>query len=285
MILKSDNNTVIWFDDLTTLATASVPEHNLDVWRDYVSNDSEGRGWWGIDGGIEAVRKTVELYGWKDGYKRGMEAIGSFKAPRLPQYKRKKVRADQGHALDIHSVMSGQLHRAWEASEKQHQNVLSMKGHVNILIDVSANGYVGSGSFFWRGAVGCILAKALIESGRHVRVMACDSTTGLGNNRCYRTINIVTVIKEFTAPLDLNRLFSMTALAGFYRYYYFKACIMIEDKVHGFGGAGELHAKDINHFLDDTPILVVKDIWDKKQANSKLQELSAKIEGGKYDGR
>lgn len=285
MILKSKYNTVIWFDDLTSLALAQVPEHNLEVWRDYTRKDYRGDArWWGVSGGIPAVRKLVELTGWSDGYKIGMAAIGSFQSPRLPQYKRKRIKSSQGHAIDIHAVMAGNLDRSWEASVKEYTNSLSMKGHVNILIDISSHGGVSGPQFFWRGAVGCILAKALIESGRHVRIMACDSTTGLGSKACYNVINIVTVIKEFTSMLDMNRLFSMTALAGFYRYYFFKACLLIDEPVEGFGNPGALYSKDINHFLDGTPILLVKNIWSRKQANLKLKELSAKIEGGNYSG-
>ena len=294
-LVNYDNNNacVHWYENITQLANQQVSDINRHRWNDIVIahyTKSGSTGWFGVGGGIAELRKYCELEGWNEGVQKGLESLGDLPVPKLPSFRRKKIRASSGNALDIHRVYSGDLSKAWE-STKREQSLTKMtyRGHVNIIIDLCANCTVSAEAMFWRGAVGCLFAKSLIQSGRHVRVIAAATADrpldwGYGRESGYGEVTIATVIKDWNYPLELNSLFASTALAGFFRYYYFKSiCALPHSVDSGLGRSTEFKVDHLNYYLDSTTCLIVENIWDKDQAISRSAQFVRQIEEGISD--
>ena len=287
---KGSNKTVIWNESLTSLANIQVSGVNEELWSSYMYRHGQDTShqtlrWFGMRT-VKELREAVELYGWSKGVAKAKSVIKSFESPKLPQYRRKRVWGSQGHTLDIHRVLAGDLDHAWQSSHREVSNRLAMKGTVNIVIDIGSNQNVNNITYFWRGAVGLMLAQSLIKSGRSVRIIAvdCTSRATLEDVPNMNKLIIATVIKGFSESLNINKLFSVTSLSGFYRYYYFKAQLSIPCRANdSFGTAVDFDVDDIDYFLDSSPCLVISNIWSEQQANSKLQSLAKQIEGGSYE--
>ena len=286
---ENNDTCVHFYENITQLANQQVSDVNMSYWQDLVTQDYStyrSTSWLGVPGGIPEVRKYVELDGWEAGVAKGMEALGNLPVPKLPTFRRKKVRAASGNALDIHRVYGGDLSTAWESTKREQSlTKMAFKGHVNIIVDLCANANVGAEAMFWRGAVGCLLAKSLIQSGRHVRIIAAatvENPCGYRNrDRGYGRVTVATVIKDWNYPLELNSLFASTALAGFFRHYYFKS-IMAMPKIveRGIGQAMEFKMEHLNYHIDSTTCIIVESIWNKEQALSRAEAFVKQIENG-----
>lgn len=284
--------TLIWNEDLTTLATLPVHEMNQALWNKYMSflaekDEYSSVSWLGVPGGVAELREKVELKGWSEGVSIARKLIRKFEVPSLPHFRRKRIKSSQGHALDIHAVYRGDLSRAWESSKREQIRNCAMRGYVNIIIDVGVNSSSDNNKYFWRGACGCILAEALINSGRNVRIIAVDCTSEIADSFIFpdsKKLIVAVVIKKFQECFDINKLFSFTALSGFLRYYFFKASYAPAYQArNSFGSSTNFEAEDIEDFLDGSTCITISNLWSHEQVNDRLGQLAEQIRSGKFE--
>ena len=272
-----------YYDSFSSIANIQVPKHNMSKWRDTVSHNSYR--WLGVEGGRAKLREIVELYGWQKGVDDGLQALGEISAPTLPSIKKKKCFSSYGHTLNIGRMYSGSLTKAWRSTKRElSAKKYNKKGLTNLIIDFSSNCNVNSEAFFWRGALGIVLAQALMASGRKVRILACCSCDGLKKGRASRklgekNLTIAMLVKDYTQRIEYNTMFAITALSGFFRHYIFKAFLSQPYKVtSGLGHASELKISRLNPILDDNPIIMVENIWDKATAIRKANNITKELE-------
>jgi hypothetical protein len=287
---ENNKSVVHWFNDITSISNHPVSEANQDTWRDYILGSYEedrSLNWFGVNNGIAGVRDAVELRGWEYGVKHGEKTLGVLPVPKLPSIKRRKTRGSSGSALDIHRVYSGDLSKAWESTRREISlNKFSNKGHVNIIIDVGGNCGTSAESMFWRGAAGSLLTKALIASGRNVRVIAVATVVGSVDTEYekYQFNNLTTalVVKDFNQYLDLNSLFACTAMAGFFRYYGFKSILSQKRKCLGnLGRAVTVNVDSLDYYMDGSTSILIENIWSEYDAKQRISHLLSLVEQGK----
>ena len=270
---ENQNSTLQYYDCFSTLANQQVHANNMADWQDTVSSHSpEGstcKNWYGTNT-VAELRGMLELYGWGEGAIAGQQKFGHIKAPPLPSIKRKRCKGSQGHTLNIQAIYNGKFDKAWNTTRKSSAGARKKKtGNVNVVIDIGGSCSLDSSVFFWRGAVGVMLAKALQKSGRNVRILVAASAQGYTTESGPGTDYLCTVIncKDFGEPVALDRLFAMTALSGFFRYYIFKAwCSQQHRMSWGFGSPRTIEDSDLAPLVDDNPCIIVSDIWTESHA-------------------
>lgn len=280
MIIYENQNrcsTLQYYDCFSSLANQQVHKNNLGCWQETSRQTTGLKGWYGVDS-IAELRSIVELYGWPVGAIMGQEKLGHIKAPPLPSIRRKRCKAAIGHTLNMQAIYNGNFDKAWSSSTKENSNKTKMakKGNVNIVIEVSGSCMVDSGDFFWRGAVGVMLARALQKSGRNVRILVAGGsqnyTSAYGPGTDY--LQTVVCCKPYGQPLSLDRLFSMTALSGFFRYYMFKAwCSQPNRMREDFGSPKSITEQDLEPLVDKNPVIIVADIWNERDALQTVETL------------
>lgn len=209
------------FDSLQDALGAAVftSKSNQHKWADVETGaiSSDTVEWYGVAGGVAAVRRVIS-HGWADGaakVRAALEDLGGVPVPR--SVRRVRQWADQGDALDIHRVWSGQLDAAWQRTRR-----LQRPGsqQVTIAANVTAMAGVDGRELFWRGAAVLKLADLLTAAGYNVKIVAVRDTR-LAYTDGYGIVQRVTV-KEPTAPLDLDALAATVCLAGFFRTVLFQ---------------------------------------------------------------
>lgn len=273
MRMETEEKVVYYFDDLSSIANHQISPVNKDVWERYI-NSSHGNqeGWLGMP--RAQLREAIELRGWQEGVDRGLKLLGHIQAPKLPTYKRKRCHKTSGHSVNMQRVYNGR-EKFWRSSEKeQSNNKLAKKGHVTIFITVNGTTDKRGDSFFWNGALGCVWAKSLIESGRKVRIL-CGGQSKQCFNENNKRLVYITQCKRYDQPLDLHNLFSMTALAGFHRHYQFKVIAGAGYSIAGqsFGCSIDIDENDIADLLDDEPCILIENIHSLGDAERKAAEL------------
>ena len=279
IIDQEENCSIQYYDCFTTLANIEVSAENLDLWHSLIRSrpESENSRWYGTKN-ISELRNFVELYGWEEGAKKGLQLLGDIKAPSLPSIKRKRSRGATGHTINMTSVFNGNLDKAWSTTKKvTNSGRKKATGNVNIVIDIAANCNNSAEKFFWRGTVGCVLARALQKSGRNVAIYVCARA-----HRCAfdydlpgrEYVQTLIKIKEYGMPLAIDFLFASSALAGFFRYYVFKSwCALPYAVESGLGRSKTPETKLLSKFLDDKPVLLIHNIWDAEQAKEAVERL------------
>jgi len=276
--------TLCYYDSVSSIANVQVSEVNMDRWTHTIRNEDVS--WIGIAGGRARLREAVELYGWKEGVDRGLEAFGELTAPKLPSIRRKRGFRDYGHAINMSRVYSGSAHKAWSSSRRElTDKKISKKGLVNVVVDFSTSCRVGSDRYFWRGALGVLLAKALMNSGRKVRILAALSCTGFKSNgnpeksKGEKNLTSIIQVKDFIQPLEYNTMFAVTALAGFYRHYQFKVILSMPCRVGaGLGYPDTVVLDRMAPIIDDNPVIIIENIWDKETAKRKANNIVKELE-------
>lgn len=265
-----------YHDGFTSVANLEAHPNNLEKFRETTNRSQrEMKDWYGANSILE-LRTTCELHGWTEGLARGQHILGDIKAPKLPSYKRKRCKGMTGHSLNITAIYNGNFNKAWSTAKKIPTSDRTKKaGKVNIAISIDASCGKSAETFFWRGAVGCMLAKALQTSGRNVAMYTVANQRDLFVNGEFKYSLLLTKIKDYGYPLEMERLFSMTAYAGFYRYYMFKAMCAFEYKVDGgLGYPNHVSSELIQEAVqDDAPTIIVADIWNENQAKSAINTL------------
>jgi len=279
MIIHSDSNrTIQYIDNFTTLANCQVHSKNLDWWQSKVLGREDGSActrWLGVPSIVD-LRSIVELTGWEEGAITGEEKLGHIKAPALPSIKRKRSKGSYGHTVSMTSIYNGNFDKAWLTAKKINCDTRYKKsGLVNIVVDVCANSGRSSEQMYWRGAVASMLSKALQKSGRSTQIFIGASSKGLydDSGASYVTTTYIKC-KDYGYPIVLDRLFAMTALSGFFRYYIWKGWGSLPFKLaNGLGRHASLDESDLAYFTDKSPAIIVSDIWNEHQALSAVDTL------------
>jgi hypothetical protein len=208
---------------------------NASHWETTFSEDTPSRvqSWLGCSSYSEVER--LVKYGWAEGIAKIDEKMTEIQVPAPTSVKRRKVRDRFGDEVDIHSVLAGNLDRAWTRTTR---HPVSSIREVTLYIDISANAFVTAEQLFWRGAAGIIICDALENAGYSVKVVVYDYTIRPFDDFRYRDYSLLStvVVKEAHQPLNKSALASTSALAGFFRKYIFAS--HLADEIKAAGGLG-----------------------------------------------
>ena len=283
--IDGNNSTLLYFETLSELANLQVDPLNEEEWREQVNNKEREHSWFGMKG-IAEVREACELYGWDAGMEKGLAAFASLTAPQLPSLKRKRCYSSGGHTFDMQRLYSGKPEKAWRTSRReQSENKMAHKGLVNIVVNIAANCGVSADAFFWRGALAMLYAKALMESGRRARILAVMPVdrwvqSNPHDKKGDSHLMIAVEVKAYGQALNLGSMFAMTALSGFFRYYGFKAILSTPFKVSGgLGTSVSVKNELLEPLLDDSPALVIENIWSQEAAMAKSVDFTKELMG------
>ena len=189
--------------------------------------------------------------------------------------RRHKARGDFGDALDMQAVYSGNLSRAWERTVRD-QGVQQQSSNIIIAVNLTASASKSPEQFFWRGATASVLARALIQAGRNVKVQAYDWGTNVFTDS-RKDLQCFFVIKDFQDVLDYNKLFTITSHAGFFRYYVFNAMECTKFKTRSSLGR-PVHNRIPDELKGDQfKTILIDDIWDERQALEKINQFVKEV--------
>ena len=173
--------------------------------------------WLGIEGGHEGWRRYVRE-GAQTEQKRIRELAAKFKfnTPKGIRTKRRSTRGPQGDELDIHSVRSGNLDRAWRRTTKIEKKGKAKR--ITILYNTPIYAKHKFEQAFYGPAAAAILCDKLSEAKVAIEIIAMDWTDGIWGANPHgikKDLNVVR-IKNTSAPLSMAAL-AATATAGYTR--------------------------------------------------------------------
>ena len=284
MRFTNEEGTVSHFDSVYSMANIQVPECNMEIYRNLVNRYKENQeDWLGVEN-LSQLKEIVELYGWKKGVKKGKNIIEQITVPKLPSVKRRKKWGASGQMLNISRMYSGNVNKAWRSTYKElSEGVRAKRSPVTLVIDLCTSAWETSDSFFWRGALGTVLARALQKSGRNVRIIAAsriknDLESYRGSSTKDRQHIVLLDVKPYGQMVEFNTMFSVTALAGFFRYYFFKAYLSINASLSsGIGSVEKISEGDLDFLDDGNPMIVIENIWNEESALRKAKNLLDEI--------
>ena len=223
---KTGNMTTILWDSVTE------PESTLKGDWTESSNKSKAERFWERESdpswlGVATVNELRSVL--TKGYPAGVAklsklTVGDLLAPQ--DIRRRRVRSDQGDELDMQAVFRGDLSRAWSRTKRQSRTSVRS---VSIVIDLAGNANVTSNELFWRGAAGLRLADELTTAGYSVAVYGAAGASNITEEGSHNVCQLVE-IKAEDAPMDMDRLASLTCLAGFFRTSLFTGICFAADK-------------------------------------------------------
>lgn len=223
-------------------------------------------GWWGP--GMETpedVNRALDS-GWKEGAANMIQANKDLDIDiRVSRPRRKRVRRAFGDTLDMQRVWAGDLDTAWAATERG-ESMLPLK-HVCIALELNGNGFRSGDSFMWRGAAALALADLISESGRMVKIMMYGVT-----ERAYKDgkAHVYTVkVKDYTEPLDVERLAAAACMAGTYRHSIWRVRESRPDSGVASGYGQSVHGawKGLPNIDPDTEhVIWANDMWRARSA-------------------
>lgn len=244
-----------------------VEEHQKNKNHIAVRQKYSGMGDW-LGRGVKTIQDVDKIIrnGWPEGVREAMDIKERIERVLIsPKVLRKrKSRGDFGDEIDIQRVYAGDLERAWTRSTREMVVGVPV---IRILTGMGGESNKSPRDFFYKGVGVAILTDILEEQGYRVEIVAYDHGA-----RAYtdtqNTYYFEVPIKESREPLDLARLVTTTALAGFYRYYGFKAILsvnhtgswsmgrVIEAPPEGYAKAGDIILNNI--YSEDRVISVVE---------------------------
>jgi hypothetical protein len=186
----------------------------------------------------------------REGYPEGaalVEQLYEAIAPKLPRaidYRRQRVRSDQGASLDIHAVNRGALDKAWETTKRRAQ---AGTGLIRIAVDICGNGYVSAEQLRWRGIAALALSRAMTKSGYSVEIVAGQSGKNAYVSKPDLVGTITVTVKPRHAVVDTATLAATVCMPGFFRYLGFASIIRQADDIgvdviNGLGRAVRLES-------------------------------------------
>lgn len=215
------------------------------LWDSVTEPESTLKGDWQVEGNKKMAQKKWEResnHSWlgvstvaelrsvlTKGYPAGVKKLEQLTVGELPapqDIRRRRVRSDQGDELDMQAVYRGDLSRAWSRTKRQSRNSVRS---VSIVIDLAGNSGVTSDQLFWRGAAGLRLADELTTAGYSVAVYGAAGAAHINETGEHGVAQFVE-IKAEDAPMDMDRLASLTCLAGFFRTSFFTGILWAADK-------------------------------------------------------
>ena len=210
--------------------------------------------------------------GWKEGAAKMIQANKDLNIDiRVSRPRRKRVRRAFGDTLDMQRVWTGDLDTAWATTERG-ESMLPLK-HVCIALELNGNGNRSGESFMWRGAAALALADLISESGRMVKIMMYGVT-----ERAYKDgkSHVYTVkVKDYTEPLDVERLAAAACMAGTYRHSIWRVRESRPDSAVASGYGCSIHGAwkglpNINP--DDEHVIWANDMWNSSAARRWVEE-------------
>lgn len=224
-IEKTADRGDFWFQKYDSIhemkEAVSEFEHdgNARLWEEYES-DTRGKSWLGVNS-IGDVIKCVES-GWPEGLEQIKSVLENIEAPELPVLRRKRARGSFGDEVDMQRVYAGDLDRAWSTLVREEENSKYGYQTATLLVDVGSSGGYTSQQRLWAGACAIAISDALEKSGRPVRIVAYNTCSDL-TPETSRGSGVFVTVKEQGQRIDKEKLAATLCLAGFHRYYIFKA--------------------------------------------------------------
>lgn len=238
---------------LTAILWDSVTEPESTLKGDWTesSNKSKAERFWDRESepswlGVATVNELRSVL--TKGYPAGVAKLSKLTVGDLPapqDIRRRRVRSDQGDELDMQAVYRGDLSRAWSRTKRQSRNSVRS---VSIVIDLAGNANVTSNELFWRGAAGLRLADELTTAGYSVAVYGAAGASNYTEEGSQNVCQLVE-IKAEDAPMDMDRLASLTCLAGFFRTSLFTGICFAADKA-GLRVCSALGRSDNGHIAE-----------------------------------
>ena len=251
--MRSDKSKVVHthyhsVDELLCVANADNwnVKGNRDHFVDQVRGHGHSSSWHGIDGGFNAVMKTLTT-----GYKAGEQRIDTMLdtvRPHLPMavgIGRVIVKGDRGDALDIHAVNRGDLSRAWTSRKRL---LKAGKSRISIVVDICGNRWNHADTLAWRGVAGIALAEIMTKAGYQSELIAGLCTGDSFANRSTRVL-ITTTVKPFGVSADRGMLAATIALTGFFRTLGFTALLRAVDAENERASCGLGHAVQVDGMI------------------------------------
>ena len=188
---------------------------------DRATGGYRGADWYGIDGGVEAVKRTVgKTHEPMEKLMREFHAKLAAKIPRAVGVQRGIVRGMSGDALDYHAMLRGNHDKAWISSQRKLK-----RGHgiIRLTVDIGANCGTSSDVLQWRGVAGVSLAETLNKAGYSVEIVAGFAIKNHIVESYDDICTVCTVVKPRTAAINYGVLSSTIGLPGFFRLHGFYA--------------------------------------------------------------
>jgi hypothetical protein len=203
-------------------------DYNRSVLQRAVETPRQGGGvsWYGVES-LDKVKECLVK-----GYPEGAALVDSLYesiAPSLPraiEFRRKRVRGEQGDALDIHAVNRGALDKAWETTRRRPHHG---SGIIRIAVDICGNAHVNADKLRWRGVASLALSRAMSKAGYSVEIVAGQSGANAfeGHPSVHGTITVT--VKPRYAAIDTATIAASVCLPGFFRYLGFASIIKQAD--------------------------------------------------------
>jgi hypothetical protein len=174
----------------------------------------DGVDWLGVETQAEAAH-ICQRGVWPEGLARMERELAGFESPAATSIRRAQIWADQGDALDIHRVNSGQLDQAWRRTRR-----LARRASQNLVIafPLMIRSRDTADKLFWCGAAALKLTDVLTIAGYTVTLVGTHGTTYDGH-----TSHDSLIVKAAAAPLDVEALIVAVAFPGFTRTVGFRA--------------------------------------------------------------
>lgn len=159
----------------------------------------------------KATRRLV-----KDGWRRGVdlmqEVMSQVTVPMPKTVRRVQRWQAQGDDVEMQRVWHGDLDHAWRGT---HRDFRSGPQRVRLLIDSIESGGQDANVMRWRGVAALKLADALTEAGYSVQVEGVIHCVDSSNDT--KKFTLRTIVKDYTAPVDLLTLAACSALPAYFR--------------------------------------------------------------------
>lgn len=248
-----------------------------------------GRHWYGVDS-LEEVKRIL-----KEGYLDGAALVDKMYdavAPTLPRavdFRRQRVRSDQGDSLDIHAVNRGALSTAWETAKRKAR---AGSGLIRIAVDICGNGDVSAEQLKWRGVAALALSRAMTKAGYSVEIVAGQAGTGAFTDN-YGLHGVITVVvKPRHAAVDTATLAATVCLPGFFRYLGFASIIRQADDIGQTACSGLGRAVKLESVLPVpekiAQVVVPETVNSQERATAWVKEAVTMLQGatvGKENSR
>lgn len=195
-----------------------------------------GERWYGVASLDEVKRILVQ--GYPEGAVKVDELYENL-APSLPravEFRRRRVRSDQGDELDIHAVNRGALDKAWATTRRRPHHG---SGLVRIAVDICGNGDVTADQLQWRGIAALALSRAMSKAGYSIELVAGQAGIHAFAQQSSLHGIITVTVKPRHVSIDTATLAASVCLPGFFRYPGFASIIRQSDDL-GYDTAGGL---------------------------------------------
>ena len=224
----------------------------------------------GVEGGHEGWRQYVRSGAQRE-QKRIRELASQFqmKTPKGIRTRRRAIRGPQGDELDIHSVRSGNLDRAWRRTHKIEKKGKAKR--ITILYNTPIYGSQSASVAFYGPAVAAVLCEKLNQAKVSIEIISMDWTGSMWKDNASGVMKDLTIvrIKNTNAPLSLAAL-AATATAGFTRSALFGAQLASElPCARGMGGRDQNCSDELIRATLQRPAgeaIIVPKIYDEQTA-------------------